>query len=632
MKNIVTLFLFFSIILLNSCKEEAPTEPALKQYTIEQFLNNTSIGGGSFSHDDQKILIGSNKSGIFNAYSVPVEGGEMTALTSSEETVRPISFFPNDNRILYRSDNGGNEIFHIFLREEDGSIKELTPDEGARASFYGWSHDGRSFFYGYNKRDPRAMDIYEMQISDFSSQLIFENTEKYNFGGISHDKKYMALTKTINTNDADLYLYEFAGKKAEKISENQAGHSPADFGVDNQSLYYLTDDGAEFQYLVKYDIANKTREKIMEAEWDISYAYFSHSGKYRVIGINQDAKTVVRIFDTENKKAVDFPSFEGGDITSVNISRSEKLMSFYVGASNSSSNLFVYDFTTKKHRQLTNTLNPEINAEDLVVGEVVRYKSFDDLEIPAILYRPKQASKKNKVPAMVWVHGGPGGQSRLSYRALIQYLVNHGYAILMVNNRGSSGYGKTFFRMDDRNHGEKDLEDCIEGKNYLASLDYVDKDKIGIIGGSYGGYMVMRALTHKPDAFKAGINIFGVTNWLRTLKSIPPWWESFKEALYLEMGDPNQDSVRLYNISPLFHADKITKPVMVLQGAQDPRVLQVESDEIVAAVKKNNIPVDYVLFEDEGHGFVKKENQIVAYSRILKFADQYLKEKQDLKN
>ena len=142
----------------------------------------------------------------------------------------------------------------------------------------------------------------------------------------------------------------------------------------------------------------------------------------------------------------------------------------------------------------------------------------------------------------------------------------------------------------------------------------------------------MRALTHRPDAFKAGVNIFGVTNWLRTLKSIPPWWESFKEALYLEMGDPNQDSVRLYNISPLFHADKITKPVMVLQGAQDPRVLQVESDEIVAAVKKNNIPVDYVLFEDEGHGFVKKENQIVAYSRILEFADQYLKEKEDLKN
>ena len=355
MKNTIAFALFLSLLLLNSCKEEASsTETTLKQYTIEQFLNNTSIGGGSFSHDDQQILIGSNKTGIFNAYAVPVAGGDMTPLTSSEETVRPISFFPNDNRLLYRSDNGGNEIFHIYLRDEDGSIKELTPDEGARASFYGWSHDQQSFFYGYNKRDPRAMDIYEMQISDYSSKLIFENTETYNFGGISNDKKYMALSKTINTNDADLYLYEIAGKKMEKISENQAGHSPADFSVDNQSLYYLTDDGAEFQYLVRYDIGNKTREKIMEAEWDISYAYFSHSGKYRVVGINQDAKTVVRILDTETNQPVDFPSFDGGDITSVNISRSEKLMSFYVGASNSSSNLFVYDFVNKKHQQLTN--------------------------------------------------------------------------------------------------------------------------------------------------------------------------------------------------------------------------------------------------------------------------------------
>jgi len=202
----------------------------------------------------------------------------------------------------------------------------------------------------------------------------------------------------------------------------------------------------------------------------------------------------------------------------------------------------------------------------------------------------------------------------------------------MVNNRGSSGYGKTFYRMDDRDHGEADLKDCIAGRDYLASLDYIDKEKIGIIGGSYGGFMVMRAMTHTPEAFKVGVNIFGVTNWLRTLKSIPPWWESFKDALYLEMGDPAQDSVRLYNISPLFHADKIVNPVMVLQGAKDPRVLQVESDEMVEAMKKNNIPVDYVLFEDEGHGFLKKENQIEAYGKILDFAEKHLNKAPEIKD
>ena len=204
--------------------------------------------------------------------------------------------------------------------------------------------------------------------------------------------------------------------------------------------------------------------------------------------------------------------------------------------------------------------------------------------------------------------------------------MNHGYAILAVNNRGSSGYGKTFYKMDDQNHGDKDLKDCIAGKDWLAEQDYIDGSKIGIIGGSYGGYMTMAALTYAPEEFEVGVNIFGVTNWLRTLKSIPPWWESFKEALYTEMGDPNtEDSVRLRQISPLFHADKVTKPLIVLQGAQDPRVLKVESDEIVAEVKKNGVPVEYVLFEDEGHGFVKKENQIQAYGSVLKFLDKYLK-------
>jgi dipeptidyl aminopeptidase/acylaminoacyl peptidase len=248
------------------------------------------------------------------------------------------------------------------------------------------------------------------------------------------------------------------------------------------------------------------------------------------------------------------------------------------------------------------------------------------LEIPAIYYKPLNASKKNKVPALISVHGGPGGQSMVYYNPGTQYLVNHGYAVLAVNNRGSSGYGKTFFKMDDRNHGDKDLKDCIWGKKWLQSLDYIDTAKIGIIGGSYGGFMTMAAMTSEPDEFKVGVNFFGVTNWLRTLKSIPPYWATFRDALYNEMGDPfSADSVRLYNISPLFHGQNVKNPVMVLQGANDPRVLQVESDEMVAAIKANNVPVEYVIFPDEGHGFVKKENEIKAYSQVLTFLDKYLK-------
>jgi dipeptidyl aminopeptidase/acylaminoacyl peptidase len=238
---------------------------------------------------------------------------------------------------------------------------------------------------------------------------------------------------------------------------------------------------------------------------------------------------------------------------------------------------------------------------------------------------PKQASADNPVPAVVWVHGGPGGQTTKGYSATIQHLVNHGYAVLGANNRGSSGYGKTFFHMDDRNHGESDLQDIVWGRKYLEGVEGIDPDRIGIMGGSYGGFMVAAALAFEPEAFDAGINIFGVTNWLRTLESIPPWWGSFRDALYDEMGDPATDRERLRRISPLFHADHITQPMLVIQGANDPRVLQVESDELVEAARANGATVEYVLFPDEGHGFAKRANRITASEAYVNFLDQYLK-------
>ena len=259
------------------------------------------------------------------------------------------------------------------------------------------------------------------------------------------------------------------------------------------------------------------------------------------------------------------------------------------------------------------------------LDSVVRFSSYDGVTVPGVLYRPHQASPSAKVPALVLVHGGPGGQSSVGYSALTQALVNHGYAVFAINNRGSSGYGKTFFAMDDRKHGEADLGDVVASTRMLVETGYVDASRIGIIGGSYGGYMTLAALTLQPDAFKVGVDMFGISNWPRTLSSIPAWWGAFREALYAEMGDPETDSVRLRRISPLFHADRIKAPLMVLQGANDPRVLKVESDEIVAAVRRNGVPVEYVVFPDEGHGFIKKENEIAGYSQVITFLDKYLK-------
>ena len=624
-KKTACLMVIFSLIFF-ACEKTEYRE--VTQYTIEQFMDTVSIGGSSFSHGEKTILFSSNKTGIYNAFTIPVEGGEPTQLTYSEDdAIFALSFFPEDNRILYSSDKGGNEINHIYLRDEDGTVRDLTPEEKEKASFYGWAFDQKSFFYRSNKRDPKFFDIYEMGIETFTPNMIYQNEAGYELASISRDKRYFAFSKAITTNNSEMYLYDRKTKEMKHLSphEGDVQYQPQTFSPDSKNLYYLTDEDSEFTYLKRYDIEAGQKDTIEQYDWDIWYIYFSRNGKYRVVGINEDARTVIKVYDTSTNQPLKLPELPGGNISSVNISKSEKIMAFYFNGSRSPNNLFVYNFDSGVYAQLTDTMNPEIDPEDLVEAEVVHYKSFDGLDIPGVYYKPHNINPGEKVPALIMVHGGPGGQARKGYKPIQQYLVNHGYALIDVNNRGSSGYGKTFFKMDDKKHGEVDLDDCVWAKKYLISAGYIDPDKIGIIGGSYGGYMVLAGLTFRPDEFAVGVDLFGISNWVRTMQNIPPWWESFKEALYVEMGNPETDLEYLRRISPLFHADNIQKPLMVLQGANDPRVLKVESDEIVEAVKKKGIPVEYIVFDDEGHGFLIKENRITAYKAILDFLNKHLR-------
>ncbi|MBX2899725.1 MAG: alpha/beta fold hydrolase [Cyclobacteriaceae bacterium] len=632
-KNPIKLTLVL-LLALAGCASEQP-EKAPKQYSIAQFMDIVQISGGSFSPDETKLLISSKQTGIFNAVEIDIATGVQTPLThSTDNAIFGYSYFPKDNRVLYGSDKGGDEITHLFALT-NGTATDLISDANAKAQFYGWSYNQKLMYYASNSRDKRFFDLYSVQVGNagedkiYPASLVYKNDKGLNPAAISNDDRYIALTEEITTNNSNMYLLDTQSGKTNLLSQHDgdAQFDPQYFSQDGTKLIYTTNMGSEFTYLATYDIATGTTTKLEEAPWDVMYSSLSRNGKYRVVAINNDARTEIKIYDEANGgKLLNIAGLPEGDITGVNISESETLMSFYVSSSKSPSNLFVYNFQTKEVKQLTQSMTSEIDPNDLVAGTVIRYKSFDGLEIPALLYKPKGIAKGTKVPALLWIHGGPGGQTRLNYSPVIQHLVNHGYAILAVNNRGSSGYGKTFYAADDRKHGNEDLRDCVEAKKFLATLPYIDMEKVGIMGGSYGGYMTMAALTFTPEEFKVGVNLFGVTNWLRTLKSIPPWWESFRKALYVELGDPfTADSVALYNKSPLFHTDKITKPFIVLQGSNDPRVLQVESDEIVENARKNGVPVEYVIFPDEGHGFVKKENNIKASEEILKFLDKYLK-------
>lgn len=613
----------------------AADTPASRQparYSAETFFATTSYSmaapaGFGFSADGDSLLINSDKSGVFNAYMLPLDGGEPVPATSSTDNATfAQSFFPNDDRILFTADEGGNELNHIYVRNPDGSVRDLTPGEEVKADFLDWSSDGRTFWLTTNERDPQMFDIYAYDSETYERKRIFTNLG-FIVGAISPDGRYVALQKERTSADNDLYLADLqAGGEPKLITphEGNVSYGIYDFTPDGRSLVYATNEAGEFNQAWTYGLADGSKEPLIAADWDVMYLFYSPSGRYRVSALNADASTDLSIVDSAGNPVV-LSGIPEGDIGQVRFNRDETMVAFTVSSDTSPSDIFVADLATGQARRMTHALNPKIDEDDLVEATVARFKSYDGLEIPGILYRPHQASAANPVPALVLVHGGPGGQSRRGYSAMIQHLVNHGYAVYAINNRGSSGYGKTFFHMDDRRHGDVDLKDVVASKDFLAGMDWIDGERIGVMGGSYGGYMVAAALAFHPETFDVGVNIFGVTNWVRTLQSIPPYWAAFKESLYDEMGDPATDAERHRRISPLFHAENIVKPLLVVQGANDPRVLQVESDELVAAVRANGVPVEYLVFPDEGHGFLRRQNRIAASDAYVRFLDTYLK-------
>lgn len=606
--------------------QKAQKQP--KRYTIEQFMATTSVNGASFSRDEKQVLFNSNASGIFNAYVLPVGGGTPRALTSSTtDSTYAVGFFYNDDRILFTRDQGGNEQNHLYVRELDGAERDLTPGAKLKAAFAGWQPDGKAFYVSTNERDPKYFDLYRYDAQTYARTLVYQNETGRTVSAISRDGRYLALDKPNTTADSDVYLYDVQTRETKHISRHQgtASYSAEDFDPDSKRLLFATNDGGEFTRIRAYDLATGAVTDLEQADWDIAGTGYSRNGRHRISYVNEDGSIRMRVVDSATGKPVALPKTGGGEMRGAVFSDSGNLVAFYVNGDRSPNNLYVHDFRSNKTTQLTRSLSPEIDPNDLVEAEVVRFTSFDGTVIPSIFYKPKGASNANKVPAVVYVHGGPGGQTMRGYNAQIQYLVNHGYAVLGINNRGSSGYGKTFFTADDRKHGQEPLWDCVEAKTWLASLGWVDPGRIGIMGGSYGGYMTLAALAFRPEAFKVGIDIFGVSNWIRTLESIPPYWESQRKALYDEIGDPVKDKAFLTATSPLFHAANIRKPLMVIQGANDPRVIKPESDEIVEAVRKNGVEVEYVVFADEGHGFSKKKNQAEASAKILAFLDKHLK-------
>lgn len=590
-------------------------------------MSTVKISGMAFSPDEERILFTSDASGILNAYEVLLTNGSQRQLTRSQtENIQSVSYFPNDARILITKDRGNMENSALCVVGADGKETLLTPGERVQTFCHGWTSDQRSFYVSTNGRDNRFFDLFKVDSNTLEWHLIYQAAERLYFSAISEDERFVLFTKSDSKGDSDIFLYDTNTKQMKCLTAHQGKvlNCLPVFDRDVKAIYYITDEGSDFRYVRRLDLASSETRCIERVSGDVAWTFFSPDYRRRITFCSDESKMrrVVGIHDETEGSVFTLPGFSHDSITSAVVSRSERLLSFYVNGDRSPGNLYLYNFETGLVTQLTESLNPEIDREDLVESEIVNFCSFDGLEIPSLLWRPHVASSAYKVPALVWVHGGPGGCMVKGYKGRIQYLVNHGYAVLGINYRGSSGFGKKFFDADHRKHGREPLWDCVAAKEFLANLDYVDGSRIGIIGASFGGYMALAALTFHPEEFAAGVNICGLSNLISFAKSLPAHWDA--KRFYQKLGDPETDTELLRAISPVFHADRIRKPLMILQGASDPRCPKEQSDEMVKAVRKNGGTVEYLVYEDEAHGFRKRKNAIHAYEAILNFLDRHL--------
>ncbi|NVJ61934.1 MAG: S9 family peptidase [Gammaproteobacteria bacterium] len=582
----------------------------------------------SFEGDEVFVIHNSNDEYFIDSYSL-CSNRAKALICSSKYRYYQISKFPFGPRLVYEKETDCDDHRHVFIKDEDGLELDLTSGHNVKSSFLGWNRNGREFWVASNKRTRKEFDVYSYRASDYQSKLIFENRGQHNIEVISPDGSWLATKKLNSHDDASLHLISLkSGAETEIPRRNGSASvrkSCISFTPDSEQLIYLTDEHSEFKQAWYYDITNRKYGLLFELNWDIEFIKYSKSMKYYAVGYNCDGIFKLKLIDNTSNSEVSIPEtdLDNFSISQAEFTNDELYLVLILESDTVPSTLAYLDLSSHKKVSFEQ-LSPSHLVEPKLVQSIAQpFNSYDQLLVRGHLYKPQNASDVNKCPVLIWIHGGPGGQFRPIYRPEIQVLVNEGIAVFGVNHRGSSGYGKAFYHAADKKHGEADLKDIVSAKHFLQSITWVDPERIGVIGVSYGGYLAMAGLTF-TDEFQVGIDFYGVMNWSRALSSIPEWWETQRQFIYSKLGNPAHEQEKLESLSPVFHTEKITQPTMIVQGAKDQRTLKIESDEMASKLLQQNVPVEYLLFDDEGHGIRKRHNKIKLIKTTLFFLQKYL--------
>ena len=595
---------------------------------LRQYLSIRASAGPSIAPDGKTVSFLSNITGTAQVWTVPDRSGWPNQLTFHVSSISSATWSPAGDRLLVVADTNGNEQFQFWLVRSDGThITPLTTDPKVRNEFGGWSKDGKQIYYSNNSRDPRFFDCYVMDVDTKQARRVFQKDGVAYAGALSPDGSLLAAVEAKSNVDNDLYIVETATGKARMVGSHQGDvqFTPVGFSPDNNTLTLVTDYQRDFENLAQMDVATGKITFLQDDRHDVESARLSNDGRILAFTTNRDGYQDLTLWDTKARKPIKLPALPRGIITPGGFSADNRRLVITVNAPTYNSDVWMVDVPAAKSWQVTFSSRAGIDRTTFVDPELVRFKSFDGREIPAFLYLPKVTGKDLvSLPVILNVHGGPESQERPFFSTLMQYFVSRGYAVLAPNIRGSSGYGKTYLALDNGPKRWDALKDLSAAVDFVGSHPALDPRKVVIFGGSYGGFAVLAMLAHYPDRFAAGVDMFGIADFKTFLANTAPFRRPLRAAEY---GDPEKDSAFMDAISPARNVSKISAPLMVIQGANDPRVPESESAQIVQKVKEKGGVVQYVLFPDEGHGIAKLPNRIKAYEEMIAFLDKYVRGK-----
>jgi dipeptidyl aminopeptidase/acylaminoacyl peptidase len=596
---------------------------------VREFFKNPDKAGFQISPNGEYISFMQPYQSRLNIFIQKRGSREAVRITS--ETARDIAgyFWKGDGRIVYIKDFKGDENYHIVVVDRDGkNLKDLTPFDGVRASIIDALIDNdNEMIIGLNRRNPQVFDVFRLNVINGDISLVAENPGTISTWKTDHAGKVRVAVSSDGSNDTLLYREDESSAFKPVVTTNfRESIHPLFFTFDNKYIYASSNIGRDKSAIIMYDIANGKEMNVLYAHQDVDVQNLNYSRKRKILTtiLYTTWKTERTFLDPVMEKIFKKlrTHLPHNEITVTDMNRNEDLLIVRSYGDRSLGSCFLYDVNADKLTKLAD-ISPWLKESEMCEMKPVTYKARDGIIINGYLTLPRGVPAKN-LPVVINPHGGPWARDSWGFKPEVQFLANRGYAVLQMNYRGSTGYGRAFWESSFKQWGKKMQDDISDGVGWLIQQGVADPKRIAIYGGSYGGYATLAGLTFTPDLYACGVDYVGVSNLFTFMQTIPPYWKPFLSQMYEMVGDPEKDADLLRSASPVFFADKIRVPLFVAQGAKDPRVNINESNQIVDALRKRGVAVEYMVKENEGHGFHNEENRFDFYEAMEKFLSKYL--------